>query len=74
MRYGEVFWVDLPDQGGREQRGRRPAVIWQNLEAFSGLPTILVIPLTSRLAALRFPEPFVSIHRRKMGFQLLRSP
>ena len=55
MNHGELFWVDLPDRGGREQRGRRPAIIWQDTEAFSGLPTILTIPLTSRLGAVRFP-------------------
>ncbi len=55
MNYGDVFWVDLPDRGGREQRGRRPAVIWQDTAAFARLPTVLIIPLTSRLDALRFP-------------------
>lgn len=55
MRYGELFWVDLPNRGGREQRGRRPAIIWQDTDTFSGLPTVLIIPLTSRLGALRFP-------------------
>lgn len=55
MNFGDVYWVDLPDRDGREQRGRRPAVVWQDLEEFSGLPTVLVIPLTSRLTALRFP-------------------
>ena len=58
MNYGDVYWVDLPDRGGREQRGRRPAVIWQDTAAFGHLPTLLVIPLTSRLDALRFPATF----------------
>lgn len=55
MKHGDLFWVDLPDRGGREQRGRRPAIIWQDTDGFPGLPTVLLIPLTSRLAALRFP-------------------
>lgn len=54
MTRGDVHWVDLPDRGGHEQRGRRPAIIWQDTAAFPGLPTILVVPLTSRLDALRF--------------------
>jgi Growth inhibitor len=54
LKLGDVHWVDLPDRGGREQRGRRPAVIWQDTAAFSGLPTILVIPLSSQQGALRF--------------------
>jgi mRNA interferase MazF len=55
VNHGDVFWVELPDRGGREQRGRRPAIIWQDTEAYAGLPTILVVPLTSRLSASRFP-------------------
>ena len=55
MNHGDVFWVELPDRGGREQRGRRPAVIWQDTEVYAGLPTVLVVPLTSRLSASRFP-------------------
>lgn len=54
MKYGDVFWADLPDRGGREQQGRRPVVIWQDTTNFS-LPTVLVIPLTGNLSALRFP-------------------
>jgi len=54
MKYGDVLWVDLPDRGGREQRGRRPAIIWQDLEAFSNLPTVLIIPLTAQMDTLRF--------------------
>jgi mRNA-degrading endonuclease toxin of MazEF toxin-antitoxin module len=53
MKFGEIHWVDLPDRGGREQRGRRPAVIWQDTDSFH-LPTILIIPLTTKLDALRF--------------------
>jgi len=55
VNHGEIFWVELPDRGGREQRGRRPAVIWQDTHAYVGLPTVLVVPLTSRLSASRFP-------------------
>lgn len=55
MNHGDVFWVELPDRGGREQRGRRPAIIWQDTAAYVGLPTVLVVPLTSRLTASRFP-------------------
>jgi mRNA interferase MazF len=55
MTHRELYWVDLPDRRGREQRGRRPAVIWQDTTALAGLPTVLVVPLTSRLDAVRFP-------------------
>jgi mRNA interferase MazF len=55
MTIGEIHWVDLPDTGGREQAGRRPAIIIQNDGYAGSLPTVLVIPLSSAIAALRFP-------------------
>jgi mRNA interferase MazF len=55
VKYADIHWADLPERGGREQRGRRPVIVWQDTIAFSGLPTVLVIPLTSRLDTLRFP-------------------
>jgi mRNA interferase MazF len=53
MKYADIFWVDFPGRGGHEQRGHRPAVVWQDSDQF-WLPTALVIPLTSRFSALRF--------------------
>jgi len=55
LTYADIHWAVLPDRGGHEQRGRRPVIIWQDTVGFPGLPTILVIPLTSRLDTLRFP-------------------
>lgn len=55
MKIGEIYWVELPDADGREQKGRRPAVIFQQDSYGSSLPTLLVIPLSSTKAALRFP-------------------
>jgi len=54
MNYGDIHWVDLPDRAGHEQRGRRPAIIWQDTVNFQ-LPTVLIIPLTGNQSALRFP-------------------
>ena len=54
MNHGDVYWVELPDRGGREQRGWRPAIIWQDASAYPRLPTVLVIPLSSQQDALRF--------------------
>lgn len=51
MTVGEVRWVEMPARGGHAQAGRRPAVIVQSA---TGLPTALIIPLTSQLDALRF--------------------
>src|SRR5579884_431112 len=55
MNVGDVYWVEFPTQGGHTQAGRRPAIIVQEREASSRVPTILIIPLTSQLDALRFP-------------------
>jgi mRNA-degrading endonuclease toxin of MazEF toxin-antitoxin module len=49
---GDLYWVELPARGGRAQAGRRPAII---LQTASGLPTTVIVPLTSQLDALRFP-------------------
>lgn len=55
MILGEVRWVELAPRGGHAQKGRRPAVIVQNQKVSKDVPTVLVIPLTSQLDALRFP-------------------
>jgi mRNA interferase MazF len=55
MKTGDVYWIELPDSGGREQSGRRPAVIIQDDTYAISLPTTIVIPLSSAMAALRFP-------------------
>ena len=55
MTIGDIHWVDIPDTGGREQAGRRPAIVIQNDEFARSLPTVLLIPLSSAIAALRFP-------------------
>jgi mRNA interferase MazF len=52
---GDIHWVELPDAGGREQAGRRSAIVMQNDDYAGSLPTTIVIPLSSALAALRFP-------------------
>ncbi len=54
MKYGEIRWARLPDRGGHEQRGQRPIIVWQDTVTFAKLPTVIVIPLTTRLDASRF--------------------
>lgn len=55
MKIADLHWADLPSRNGREQRGRRSVIIWQDMQAFGQLPTAVVIPLTSQLDTLRFP-------------------
>jgi mRNA interferase MazF len=51
---GDIHWVDLPAANGREQRGRRPAVMLQDDHYAGTLPVVLVVPLTTTKAAMRF--------------------
>ena|SRR5438270_3657362 len=52
MARGDVLLVTLPPSDHREQSGRRPAVAVQTDQA--GEPMLMVAPVTSSLAALRF--------------------
>ena len=54
MTVGDIHWVQLPAPNGREQGGRRPAVILQDDHYAGGLPVVLVIPLTTARGAMRF--------------------
>jgi mRNA interferase MazF len=55
MNVGDVCWVEFPARGGHAQAGRRPAIIAQTDTYAARLPTVLLIPLTSQMDALRFP-------------------
>jgi mRNA interferase MazF len=52
---GEIYWVAFPPSDGREQMGRRPALIVQWGAFPQSLPTIWVIPITSNPRAAHFP-------------------
>jgi len=54
MTVGDVHWIDLPAEEGREQRGRRPGVVLQDDAYGHGLPVALVVPLTTSRGAMRF--------------------
>lgn len=55
LSQGEIYWVSFPTSDGREQTGRRPALIVQGNVWLQSLPTIWVVPITSNLQAARFP-------------------
>jgi mRNA interferase MazF len=55
MNVGDVHWVEFPPRNGRVQAGRRPAIVAQVAAVTAQLPTILLIPLTTQLGAIRFP-------------------
>ena len=55
MQRGEVWSVSLPFSPGREQSGDRPAIVLQHALYGEGSPLVLTVPITSQVAALRFP-------------------
>jgi mRNA interferase MazF len=52
---GDIHWIELPPGTGHEQSGRRPAVVVQDQSYAGVLPVVLVVPLTTATATLRFP-------------------
>jgi mRNA interferase MazF len=54
MKPGDIHWVQLPSGTGREQAGRRPAIILQDETFAGGNPLVTVLPITSAVAANRF--------------------
>ncbi len=54
MSVGDIHWVEFPLAGGREQQGRRPAIVMQDAAYGRGLPTTMVVPLSTAMRALRF--------------------
>ena len=54
MNVGDIHWVDLPDANGREQHGRRPAVVVQDANYGGDLPVVLMVPLTPARTTTRF--------------------
>jgi mRNA interferase MazF len=53
MARGDILLVALPNSDKREEKGNRPAIAVQTDVANS--PMLMIIPITSALAALRFP-------------------
>ena len=54
VNVGDIHWVDFPQANGREQQGRRPAIVMQDDGYAGSLPTTMVIPLSTAKRALRF--------------------
>ena len=76
MKPGDIVWVELPAASGREQSGRRPAIILQDEAYASGNPLVTVIPITSAVAATRFAgtlvlEPNAINHLRQTSVALV---
>src|SRR3984957_20392546 len=59
MKKGEIWRVLIPAAAGHAQTGERAAIILQELAFNTSLPTTLIVPLTSKLAASRFEGTLV---------------
>ena len=62
MKRGDVVRAELPRPAGavgREQFGTRPAIVLQGKQSPANLATVIIVPLTSNVAAARFPGSFV---------------
>jgi len=67
MNKGEIWIVAFPDSHGREQTGIRPVIVLARAEA----DIVLVVPCTSNVQALRFPNTLEIEPSKKNGFHEL---
>ena len=65
MAQGDIFKINLDDAFGHEQDGYRRGIAIQ-ATSFD-LPTLLVVPTTGQVQALRFPNTFLVQPSSKNG-------
>jgi mRNA interferase MazF len=70
IRLGDIRYVDLPPLPGREQGGRRPALVLQDEEYGAKSPLVLAASLTSQLLASRFPGSVVIEASKENGLRV----
>jgi mRNA interferase MazF len=59
MKRGEIVYVNLPlVQGSHSQGGRRPSILVISDNALPKNPMVIMVPLTSNMATVRFPFTF----------------
>jgi mRNA interferase MazF len=46
---GDIFWVQLPYQGGSEQAGRRPCIVMSRRSINTG-NTVVIVPMSTNVA------------------------
>lgn len=71
MTSGDIHSVEIPASDGHEQAGTRPAIVVQAAQYGQQLPTVLIVPLTSQLAAQGFPGTFLVQPDSDNGLQTL---
>ncbi len=65
MKKGEIWFVHIPSSDGREQSGTRPVL----LMADTATSMTVVIPFTTNLQALRFPNTLEIQPSQKNGLE-----
>ncbi|HEV3218286.1 MAG TPA: type II toxin-antitoxin system PemK/MazF family toxin [Candidatus Acidoferrales bacterium] len=45
---GDIYWVNLPSQGGSEQSGRRPCIVMSRRSVNTG-NTVVIVPMSSKI-------------------------
>lgn len=59
MDIGDIYTIEIPSTNGHEQAGYRPAIVVQAQQFEKLLSAVLIVPLTSQLAAQTFPGTFL---------------
>lgn len=62
IKRGDIYYVQLSPVMGSEQGGLRPAVIVQNDIGNKYSPTVIVVPITSKMSKAKLPT-HVQIHK-----------
>jgi mRNA interferase MazF len=73
MQRGEVVLVDLPQAvgiSGHEQVGSRPALVVHDDATSANLSVIMIVPMTSSLAARQFPYTILVQPSKQNGLSL----
>jgi mRNA interferase MazF len=58
-RKGDVVWLDFSPQAGREQRGRRPALV-VSATSYNHTGLMLACPITSKIKGYPFEVPIAA--------------
>lgn len=54
---GDLVWLSFDPQKGREQRGRRPALVLSPISYHQKAGLMVVVPITSAVKGYRFEVP-----------------
>lgn len=67
IRKGYIFYADLGEKIGSEQKGERPVVIIQNNVGNEFSPTVIIVPITSKINEKAKIPTHIFINKKKYG-------